>query len=110
MSRSDIVSLAAGLLFGLAIWLVLSEKRIVRRLTSFGAFDRETAAPLSIETPAARFRLWRLLRFGAVVDTGGRYYLDRDAYRRYRDVRRKRVLAVMLVLLALLTLMRRTLL
>jgi hypothetical protein len=101
--------LAAGVLFGLAIWSLASERRIVRLLTKFNAADRTTAMPLPIDTPAARYRLWRLLTSGAVVDTGGRYFLDRDAYRRYRDTRRKRVFAMMIMLLALLTLLRRTL-
>lgn len=103
------LSLAVGVLFGLVIWSLASERRIVQRLATFNALDRPAAVPLSVDTPVARYRLWRLLKSGAVVDTGGRYFLDRDAYRRYRDTRRKRVFAIMVMLLALLTLLRRTL-
>lgn len=109
MSTAELLQFAAGILAGLAIWSLASERRMIRRLRAADAVSAAHPAPLSVDTPVARYRLWRLLRAGAVVEASpGLYYLNRDGYERYRDVRRKRVLAVMAILLAILTLLRRS--
>jgi hypothetical protein len=109
VTSTEILQLFAGVLFGLAVWSFISERRIMGRLRQAGAISAAAAVPLAIDNPVARFRLLRLLKAGAVVEAStGRYFLHRDAYQRYRDSRRKRVLAAMVILLAVLTLLRRT--
>jgi hypothetical protein len=109
MTSTEILQLLAGVLFGLALWSLISERRIIRRLREADAISAAASVALAIDNPVARYRLLRLLKSGAVVEaSAGRYFLHRDAYQRYRDSRRKRVLAAMVILLAVLTLLRRT--
>lgn len=103
MTRSEILRLTGGLLWLAAFSLVASERRIVRRLRRSRAVDSASAASLSVWSPLIRLRLAWLLRSGAVVGTAtGRYYLDDEAFARYRRRRKRRALTVLAVMLPLL--------
>jgi hypothetical protein len=110
MTLTAFLQLLGGVLAGLAVWSLLAEQRMVRRMRMFEATRPEKAVALGAVTPVAQFRLWRMHRAGVVSEPRpGFFYFNARAYERYRDARRKRVLAVMLIVVALLTVLRRTL-
>jgi hypothetical protein len=97
MTRTEILRLAAGLVWVVAIALLAAERRIVRRLQRASSSTPDSAIPLAVASPLARFRLARLVRSGAVVRTGPeRFYLDPDGFAGYRRSRRRRALIVLL--------------
>jgi hypothetical protein len=104
------LQLLVGMIAGLAVWSLLAEQRMVRRMRIFEATRPQNAVSLGAVTPVAQYRLWRLRRAGVVIEARpGFFYFKAAAYERYRDARRKRILAVMLIVVALLTVLRRTL-
>jgi hypothetical protein len=101
MRRTDLLTLVAGLVWLLALALIAAERRIVRRLRSAGALMPQNAIPIAQRSALTRFRLARLLRSGAVVAAGGRYYLDPAAFALYRGRRRRRAFILISSVLAI---------
>jgi Mn-dependent DtxR family transcriptional regulator len=87
----------------LVVALLATERRLVRRLRHAAATSPDTAAPLTVHSFLARFRLARLQRAGAVVAAGsGRFFLDAAGYARYRQSRRRRAIVVLTAALPIL--------
>ena len=102
MTRTEVLRLVTTLFWVVAIGMLAAERRMIRRLNKDAAVNPDTAVPLSLRSPFARFRLARMLKAGAVVDAGaGRYYLDAEGYHGYRRARRRRAFRVLAVVLAL---------
>ena len=76
--------------------IIHAEHRVVRELRDAGATGPDTAGSVASARPLDGRALQRLVGAGAVREVGvGRYYVDMDAYRAYRGVRRKRALTVL---------------
>jgi hypothetical protein len=90
--RTEILQVVGTAGWVLVIALLVSERRLLRRLRAAAAVNPETATPLPPpRSPITRFRLARLQKSRAVVAAGnGRFYLDTVAYARYRRARRRR--------------------
>jgi len=102
VTRTEVLRLVTTLLWVFAIGMLAAERRIIRNLRRAAAVGPDTAVPLSLWSPAARFRLARMRNAGAVVDAGsGRFYLDEEGFHRYRRARRRRAFRVLAVVLAL---------
>jgi hypothetical protein len=102
VTRTEILRLLSAVVPLLALILLATERRMIRRLRNGGAVSAATAIPLNARSVFARFRLARLRSAGAVVTASAdRFFLDADAYARYRRWRRKRALAVIAILLLL---------
>jgi hypothetical protein len=56
-----------------------AERQIVLRLREQGALSPGRAVPLTMSRPGGRAALWRLVRSGAVHQSGDRCWLDEDA-------------------------------
>ena len=84
----------------LAMALLLTRRRLVRPLHTAAAFDAGTARVLSLRSPLARWWHDRMVRAGVIRTTPtGASWLDREAWARYRAVRRRRVAVVLVVLI-----------
>jgi hypothetical protein len=80
--------------------LLLTRRRLVRPLHTSAAFDAGTARVLSLRSPLSRWWHGRLIRAGVIRTTPtGASWLDREAWARYRAVRRRRVAIVLVVLI-----------
>lgn len=75
-----------------------AERQIVQRLREQGALSAGRAVPLTMSRPGGRAALRRLVRGGAVVQSGDRCWLDEDAYEAMRERRRIRVVFALIVL------------
>ena len=106
MMRTEVLRIVGGVGWMLAITLLATERRLIRRLRDAAAVSPESATPLRISSPIVRFRLSRLRKAGAVVAAGPeRFYLDAGAYTRYRHARRRRALTALMVALPLMMLL-----
>lgn len=86
-----------------AVAMRRAERRIHRRLRDSGAFDPQSAVPLSLSRSIERRRLEGLISHGAVRLTGNdRYFLDSEGWNRHQRDRRLRVFFAVSVVLALL--------
>ena len=74
-----------------------AERQIVQRLREQGALSAGRAVPLTMSRPGGRAALWRLVRSGAVHQSGDRCWLDEDAYEAMRERRRIRIVFAMIV-------------
>lgn len=75
--------------------IIHAEHRVVRELRDAGATGPGTAGSVERARRLDGRALRRLVDAGAVREVGaGRYYVDMDAYRAYRGVRRRRALTV----------------
>jgi acetylornithine deacetylase/succinyl-diaminopimelate desuccinylase-like protein len=75
-----------------------AERQIVQRLREQGALSADRAVPLTMSRPGGRAALWRLVRGGAVHQSGDRCWLDEDAYEAMRERRRIRIVFALIVL------------
>ena len=79
----------------LAIFMITTDRRLLKRLRGQKATAPETATALEVSNYVARWRLQRLIDGGAVREgQTGLYYLDADGYAVYR--RRRRIRAVVI--------------
>lgn len=96
----------AGMLVAIAI--VRTDRRMVRRLRDAGALSPERAVPVASGNALRRWRLARLVGGGALRrEAGDCYYVDEEGWRAYRRRRRVRVAVVLLVLVPLTLLIAR---
>lgn len=106
MTRTEILRVVASVGWVLAVALLATERRLIRRLRRAAAVSPATAVRLPVRSPITRFRLARLRRAEAVVAAGPeRFYLDAAGYGRYRRARRRRALTVLAVALPLIVLL-----
>ena len=100
MRTVDLLRLVAALATVAATVLMASRRRLVRRFETGHAFDEHHA--LALAPPPAIDAWWqsRLERAGVLRHRAdGHCWLDRDAWHRYRAVRRTRALVIVVVLL-----------
>jgi hypothetical protein len=103
MTRTEVLRVIASVGWVLAVALLATERRLIRRLRRAAAVSPATAVRLQVRSPITRFRLARLRRAEAVVAAGPeRFYLDPAGYGRYRRARRRRALTVLAVALPLI--------
>jgi hypothetical protein len=101
-TRTEILRVVGILGWAAVIFIIATERRIVRTLRDASALGPETAVDLSTRTRIARWRLARLQRSGAVVGVAGeRFYFDPDSYTAYGQRRRRRVLTVLAIVVPL---------
>jgi len=101
----DVLRALSPVLLLLALGLSGTRRRLVRQFTEAGAFSEEAAiVPSRIR---GLYQWWLKRLAGASVlrrASGDRWWLDRDVFRRYRSIRRRRAFVVFAVLLAVFTL------
>ncbi len=92
----------APLLPLVAAVLAGTRRHLVRRFQREGAFEEARSLALPPMTPVHRWWLRRLAGAG-VIRPGPRetWWLDREAWGRYRSVRRRRALVVVLALIVM---------
>lgn len=86
----------------LAVLLLATDRRIVRKLRAQGAREATQAVDLRPPGPFGAMRLRRLIALGAIRETNGRYYLDEDGWAAWRRRRRLRGLLLLGLLAAVL--------
>jgi len=74
-----------------------AERRLVETLRQHGALSADRAFPLVVGRPMERSVLQRLIRRGAIRQTGERYWLHEDSYAAMRDNRRVRAVIALIV-------------
>jgi len=78
-----------------------AERTIIQTLREHGAVSADRAVPLALSRPGGRAALRRLVRSGAVRETGDRHWLDERAYEEMRDRRRVRAVFALIVVAAI---------
>ena len=79
----------------LGMLLLATRRRLVRKLQRAQAYDDASAVVLAGRFPLQRWWQSRLEAEGVLKTVhGGRYWLDRSAWQRYRAVRRRRGLTI----------------
>lgn len=105
MRNVDLLSMVSPLLMAVAVGLLATRKRLVRRFERAAASSPETAIRLEGRSPVSRWWLARLTRAGVLrVTGGGLRWIDVEAWQAYRAVRRRRGLTVAATLLVLVAL------
>ena len=96
MSNLELVRVLSFPLLFLAILLLATRRRLVRKLQRAQAYDHLSAVALTGSFPWQRWWQSRLKAVGVLkVAHGGRYWLDRSAWQHYRAIRRRRGLAML---------------
>ena len=100
MSRLELVQALGGVLWVVAIVLLASRRRFVRRLRDAGAVDAATAQTVAAGRLAGFWR--RRLSADGVLRTadGERFWLDADAWAAHQRARRRRGLTIAAALAA----------
>ena len=109
MRLVDAIGSLAPVLALAGFGLLVTRRRLVRRFQSAQATRAEVAIRIADRNPLARWWLGRLHRAGVLKTAAAdMYWLDPEAWRRYRAARRRRALivfgtALLLVLLVMLS-------
>jgi hypothetical protein len=78
-----------------------AERRIVEALREAGALSPDRAIPLATSGPGGRAALRRLVRRAAVIEAGGRFWLDEAAFKVMTEGRKAGTVLMVLSILLL---------
>ena len=105
MRAVELVRALAPWLAGIAAFLLMSRRRVIRIFEQADATSEARAIAAAPGPPLGAWWLKRLEQSGVVISTAaGTRWLKQDAWQTYRAVRRRRALTVVAVMIGLLVL------
>lgn len=82
--------------------IVLKQNKYIKLFNDLGAIDAEHAIFMNNRGIMGHHVFDRMVNRGVFIECeGGKFYMDVDAARRFRDLRRKRAIIALLVALAI---------
>ena len=100
MRLVDLVRASSPVVLVLLAPILVTRRRLIRAFKSAAATSPESAITPRLRGPMRRWWLKRLSRAGVLRSTpDGTYWLDPEAWRIYRSIRRRRAVTVLVVIL-----------